>query len=103
MAIVKERRRSGRDESVPVQIKIPRKLKEEADELFKSMGTNTSAVIRMCLTLSVAKRRVPFELEEPRDINGFTPAQLRRLMQGIAQLDSGKGQPHDLIDPDDDD
>lgn len=67
MAVAEKRQPAEANDSVPVQIRIPRKLKEEADELFKSMGTNTSAVIRMCLTLSVAERRVPFELAEPRD------------------------------------
>lgn len=85
-----------------MQIKLPKKLKQDADQLFKSMGTSTSAVIRMCLTLSVAERRVPFELVEPRDVNGFTPAQVERLMRGIAQLEAGEGQIHDLIEADDD-
>ena len=100
MTAVKERNRAdgNKSESVTVQIKIPRKLKQDADELFKSMGTNTSAIIRMCLTLSVAERRVPFDLTEPRDVNGFTPAQVRRLIRGIAQLEAGKGQVHDLIE-----
>ncbi|MDL2264374.1 type II toxin-antitoxin system RelB/DinJ family antitoxin [Synergistaceae bacterium OttesenSCG-928-I11] len=97
---IREHHTAREGDSVPVQIKIPRKLKQDADELFKSMGTNTSAVIRMCLTLSVAERRVPFELAEPRDINGFTPSQVRRLMRGIEQLEAGKGQIHDLIDAD---
>ena len=100
MPLIEERKKAGKDDSVPVQIKIPRELKRDADELFKSMGTNTSAVIRMCLTLSVAERRVPFELAEPRDINGFTPAQVKRLMRGIEQLEAGKGQIHDLIEVD---
>jgi DNA-damage-inducible protein J len=102
MPATRERRGSGasKSESVPVQIKIPRKLKQDADELFKSMGTNTSAVIRMCLTLSVAERRVPFDLAEPRDINGFTPAQVKRLMRGVAQIEAGEGQVHDLIESD---
>ena len=98
MMQTKQRRPAGADDSVPVQIKIPRKLKQEADALFRSMGTNTSAVIRMCLTLSVAERRVPFELVEPRDANGFTPAQARRLLHGIEQLEAGKGQDHDLLE-----
>lgn len=100
MTTSEESRKTGTDDTVPVQIKLPRKLKQDADVLFRSMGTNTSAVIRMCLTLSVAQRRVPFELVEPRDINGFTPAQTERLMRGIAQLEAGKGQVHDLIEAD---
>lgn len=100
MTLTKERCRANVEKSVPVQIKIPRKLKQEADELFKSMGTNTSAVIRMCLTISVAQRRVPFELTEPRDINGFTSEQVERLMRGIAQLEAGEGKSHDLIEVD---
>lgn len=102
MAETEEQRKTGTDDTVPVQIKIPRKLKRDADELFKSMGTNTSAVIRMCLTLAVAKRRVPFELAEPRDANGFTPAQAERLMRGIAQLEAGKGQVHEPAEDGDD-
>lgn len=97
-----EQHKTGTDDTVPVQIKLPRKLKQEADELFKSMGTNTSAVIRMCITLSVAERRIPFELVEPRDVNGFSSAQIKRLMRGIAQLEAGKGQIHELIEVDDD-
>ena len=98
--MIEERKKVKEEDSVPVQVKIPRQLKRDADELFRSMGTNTSAVIRMCLTLSVAERRVPFELVEPRDINGFTPAQVKRFMRGIAQLEEGRGQNHDLIETD---
>lgn len=88
------------DESVPVQIKIPKKLKQDADELFRSIGTNTNDVIRMCLTISVARREIPFKLEEPRDINDFTREQLQRILQAKAEIDAGKSEVHDLIETD---
>ena len=87
-----------KDETIPIQIKMPRGLKKAADELFKSMGMDTGTAVRVFLTQAVGSRRMPFEVVEPVDINGFTIAQRARILEAKAQLDAGLGVVHDIIE-----
>ena len=43
-----------------ISFRVDKKLKEEADELFKSLGMNTSVAINMYLTQCVAEQSIPF-------------------------------------------
>lgn len=81
-----------------VQVRVPLELKNEADRLFQSMGIDTGSAIRAFLVQAVSRRAMPFDMVEPRDVNGFTPAQVKRLMRAKQQLDAGKGVVHDLIE-----
>lgn len=84
--------------TVNVQVRVPAELKHDADTLFQSMGIDTGVAIRAFLAQAVGRRAMPFDMVEPRDINGFTPAQVKRLLRAKAQFDAGKGQIHELIE-----
>ena len=86
-----------RMETVNLQVRVPAQLKRDADMLFRSMGLETGDAVRVFLTQAVGCRAMPFEMAEPKDINGFTRAQAERLLRAKAQLDAGKGVQHELV------
>lgn len=81
-----------------VQVRVPTEIKKEADSLFESMGIDTGTAIRIFLTQSVGRRALPFAMAEPRDINGYTPAEAKRLLRAKRELDAGRGLVRDLVD-----
>ncbi len=48
--------------TVNMSFRVDRNLKKQADELFKSLGLNTSVALNMFLTQSVRTQAVPFEI-----------------------------------------
>ena len=86
-----------RAETVNLQVRVPAQLKRDADILFRSMGLETGDAVRVFLTQAVGHRAMPFEMAEPKDINGFTRAQAERLLRAKAQLYAGKGVQHELV------
>lgn len=46
--------------STNMSFRIQKKLKKQADELFKNLGMNTSVAINMFLTQCVREQSVPF-------------------------------------------
>ena len=81
-----------------VQVRVPAEMKREADSLFESMGIDTGTAIRIFLAQSVGRRALPFDMAEPRDVNGYTPAEARRLLRAKRELDAGRGLVRDLAD-----
>lgn len=47
-----------------ISITIDEKVKEEAQDLFESMGLNMSTAINVFLIQSVAEHRIPFEIKQ---------------------------------------
>lgn len=73
-------------DTVSMSFRVDRKLKEQADDLFKSMGLNTSAALNIFLTQSVNEDGLPFTPTRSK-------AAEKRLEAAIKELDdmrSGK-------------
>ena len=71
--------------AINMSFRVDKNLKKQADELFRSMGMNTSVAINMFLTQSVREQALPFL---PTTI---TPN--KRLLEAIAEaekIESGK-------------
>ena len=66
-----------------IQVNVDDKLKESADELFASLGLDTSTAIRMFLIASMEEGGIPFKVKHR---NGWDLA----LRQAIARRKSGK-------------
>lgn len=47
-------------DTVNMSFRVNRDLKQQADELFRSLGLNTSAALNMFLTQSVSEQAIPF-------------------------------------------
>ena len=48
-----------------IQLRVDDFLKQAADELFASLGLDTSTAIRIFLTMSVETDGLPFEVRKP--------------------------------------
>ena len=48
-----------------IQLRVDDYLKSAADELFASLGLDTSTAIRMFLTMAVETGGIPFEVKNP--------------------------------------
>ena len=87
--------------SINMSFRVDKDLKEQADELFKNLGMNTSVAINMFLTQSVREQQIPFmatmQSPEPSD-------RLKEALQELKDVESGKiklngyNNMNDLID-----
>ncbi len=46
--------------AINMSFRVDKDLKEQADELFRNLGMNTSVALNMFLTQSVREQRLPF-------------------------------------------
>lgn len=68
--------------AVSTNIKIDPKLKQEAQELFESLGLNLSAAINMFLRQSVREQAIPFRVGNPLP-NQETRRAIEEAREGI--------------------
>ena len=52
--------------TVPVQIRIDKKTREEANTLFKELGTDMSGAVNMFLRQCVLTDSIPLKIKKPR-------------------------------------
>ena len=52
--------------TIPIQIRVDKKTKEEANELFEELGTSMSGAINMFLKQCVNTDSIPFRIRKPR-------------------------------------
>ena len=68
--------------SVKLQVRMERSLKEEVEEIFAEMGLDTTTAVRMFFTKVARTRSIPFLLKaEPE----FTPEQETRILEAWDQ------------------
>ena len=64
--------------AVKLQVRMERRLKDEAEEIFAALGLDTTTAVRMFFTKVARTRSIPFALKaEPE----FTPEQEARILQ----------------------
>lgn len=71
--------------AINMSFRIDKKLKEQADDLFKNLGMNTSVALNMFLTQCVREQSIPFipSMEIPN-------ARLISAMEEAEAIESGK-------------
>lgn len=71
--------------AINMSFRVDKKLKKQADELFKNLGMNTSVALNMFLTQSVREQSIPFipSMEVPN-------ARLISAMEEVEAIESGK-------------
>ncbi|MBR2543123.1 type II toxin-antitoxin system RelB/DinJ family antitoxin [Candidatus Saccharibacteria bacterium] len=52
--------------TIPIQIRVDKKTKEEASELFEELGTSMSGAVNMFLKQCVNTGSIPFRIKRPR-------------------------------------
>ena len=73
--------------SINMIFRVDKNLKEQADDLFKKLGMNTSVALNMFLTQCVREKSIPFipSIEVPN-------ARLISAMEEVEAIESGKIQ-----------
>ncbi|MGL4944528.1 MAG: type II toxin-antitoxin system RelB/DinJ family antitoxin [Thermoguttaceae bacterium] len=78
-----------------VTVRMDEHLKKQAETLFADMGLNMTTAITMFTKAVVQQNKIPFEIvADPF----YSATNQERLRQAIAELESGKGQLHELIE-----
>lgn len=81
-----------------VTIRMDENLKKQVEMLFDEMGLNMTTAITMFAKAVVRQNKIPFEIAADPFYSEANQAHLRKA---IADLEVGKGQVHELIEPDD--
>ena len=82
-----------------VTIRMDENLKKQAESLFDEMGLNMTTAMTIFAKTAVRQGRIPFEIAVDPFWNAANQAHLRKV---IADLEAGKGTPHELLEADDD-
>lgn len=81
-----------------VTIRMEENLKKQVETLFDEMGLNMTTAITIFAKAVVHQRKIPFEVSADPFYSETNQAHLRKA---IADLETGKGQFHDLIEAED--
>ncbi len=73
--------------AINMSFRVDKDLKEQADELFKNLGMNTSVALNMFLTQSVREQQIPFKVSmkspEPSE-------RLKKALKELNDVENGK-------------
>lgn len=73
--------------SINMSFRVDKDLKKQADELFKSLGMNTSVALNMFLTQSVREQALPFL---PNMCINVPSKDLQEALQELKEVESGQ-------------
>lgn len=80
-----------------VNIRMDENLKKQAEMLFDEMGLNMTTAVTIFAKAVVRQGKIPFEIAADPF---FCEANQARLRKAIADMDAGRGKPHELMDAD---
>ena len=83
-----------------INIRIDEELKKQAEYLFSEFGMNMTTAFTIFIKAVVREQKIPFEISMPRD-DFFNEYNQNRIRNAIADIKTGKGVVHDLIEADD--
>lgn len=85
-------------ETKNVQVRLDKKLKEDADKMFNEMGLTMTSAITLFIKQTVIQRRIPFEIvADPF----FSEENQNVLKESLKQFEQGRTTTHKLIGEDD--
>jgi DNA-damage-inducible protein J len=64
-------------------MRIPKKLKQDAEAVFESIGLDMPTAFRTFLKATVRRQGLPYQLTTV-DENGFTPEEAREILEAYA-------------------
>ena len=70
------------------------------DAFCSNVGLNTSTAINLFVKAMLRERRIPFDITQGPD-PFYSEENQAYLMKSVRELREGKGQPHDLIEVED--
>ena len=84
-----------------ITINIDDNIKDDLEEIVASMGLNLSMFFNVYAVKVLRDRCIPFYIEAPEEDDPFySKENMARLRKSIAQIESGRGQEHELIEVD---
>lgn len=82
-----------------IKFELDDEMKESLEEITKSMGLNFSALFSVYAAKVIRDRCIPFYIEAPEEDDPFySKENMERLRKSIAQIESGRGVEHELIE-----
>ena len=80
-----------------LSIRMDENLKNQFETLCNELGMNMTTAIMIFAKKVTREKRIPFDVA----IDPFySESNLRHLRRGVAALDAGEGQEHELIEAD---
>lgn len=83
-----------------ITARIDERDKIDFDAFCSNVGLNTSAAINLFVKAVLRENRIPFEIKQNSD-PFYSASNQDYLMKSVNELRSGKGQPHELIEVED--
>ena len=84
-------------EQAMVNFRMDAALKRDVEEICKEMGMSLTTAFTIFAKKLSLERKIPFEVSA----NPFySESNLRHLRRGVAALNAGEGQEHELIEAD---
>lgn len=81
-----------------ITIRMDENLKKQAETLFDDMGLNMTTAFTIFAKAVVRQNKIPFEIAADPF---YSEENQLHLQKAVADLEAGRGQIHELIDPDD--
>lgn len=78
---------SNMSNTINMSFRVDKNLKTQADELFKSLGMNTSVALNMFLTQSVREQALPFT---PNMVAPEPSNDLKEALKEVEDIEKGK-------------
>jgi len=80
-----------------INIRMDDAMKNQAEALFDELGMNMSTAVHIFVKQALRQRGIPFEISVDPFWSNENQARLHRA---VADLEAGKGKPHELIEVD---
>ena len=82
-----------------LSVRMDEQVKKQFDDFCNEVGLNASVAVNIFAKAVLRERRIPFEISVETD-PFYSDANIKRLKKSIAQLESGNGTEHDLLEVD---
>ena len=82
-----------------LSVRMDEQVKKQFDEFCNEVGLNASVAVNIFAKAVLRERRIPFEISLEAD-PFYSETNIKRLKKSIAQLESGDGTEHDLLEVD---
>ena len=82
-----------------LSVRMDEPVNKQSDDFCNEVGLNASVVVNIFAKAVLRERRIPFEISVEAD-PFFSETNIKRVKKSIAQLESGNGTEHDLLEVD---
>lgn len=82
-----------------LSVRMDEQVKKQFDDFCNEVGLNASVAVNIFAKAVLRERKIPFEISVEAD-PFFSETNIKRLKKSIAQLESGNGTEHDLLEVD---